>query len=550
MKSRTTNSSIIHCAVINTAIDNADCGIVETLQTILPGNFVYSVDKNEGGRSTWYGWNGNRWVNSDAPLRRAIMFEVEKYWNKLMEPWNTKYGGYEFEDANYKLWKRTKESAKNRVYNLKQAIGVNAVVTVAKSMMENYSLEFDTNINLFGCENGVIDLDKECFRPYRFDDYVSWSCGYDFKPLGKGFKVLYIDKNEMKEKLVCEKDVTEGDVEEMKAVANVFAEIFPIKEMRDFVLFVLATGLTGLAIEKFFVFNGSGRNGKGVTNEFMESVFGDYFVSISALLFTEGSRGKSSGSANPELAKIHKKPYAVTREPPKDELLSNSFVKDLTGGGKMSARMLYSSNSTVTKCVTCVMECNERLNFKEEPTNADVERVVDILFGSRFTSNEEELDKENHVFKINAELKTDKWRHKHRNATLNVLLTYLLELKNEHSYDIDKVRPESVKLRSLEYLQKSFDVHAIVTEMFEKRPEDSKEVDLTLAAVAKAIFYSSHFRELPSHKKREYNVTKIQQFFRDNSFYKKDVYRNSNKKSDCLRGWQLRQETEEEEAAT
>ncbi len=77
-----------------------------------------------------------------------------------------------------------------RIKMLKTSNGVNSVVSIAKTLMANYTLEFDTKEDLFGCENGVIDIAEECFRYYHFDDYITWTCRYDFSPnLHTGFKV-------------------------------------------------------------------------------------------------------------------------------------------------------------------------------------------------------------------------------------------------------------------------------------------------------------------------------------------------------------------------
>ena len=40
------------------------------------------------------------------------------------------------------------------------------------------------NKDLFGCKNGVYDIVSDEFRKYRFDDYVTMSCGFDFGLVG------------------------------------------------------------------------------------------------------------------------------------------------------------------------------------------------------------------------------------------------------------------------------------------------------------------------------------------------------------------------------
>ena len=44
---------------IGSAINNCDCGVIETIMKILPDNFIYSVEKDDGSKGEWYGWNGS-----------------------------------------------------------------------------------------------------------------------------------------------------------------------------------------------------------------------------------------------------------------------------------------------------------------------------------------------------------------------------------------------------------------------------------------------------------------------------------------------------------
>jgi hypothetical protein len=80
------------------------------------------------------------------------------------------------------------------------------------------------------------------------------------------------------------------------------------------------TGVIGRAIEKFFVFNGAGRNGKGFLNEFMKVLLGDYFEYVSPIILTEDPKKKSSAQANPEMAKLSKRDMLYARNPRKINL--------------------------------------------------------------------------------------------------------------------------------------------------------------------------------------------------------------------------------------
>jgi len=542
---------------ISSALNNADCGVIETLMKIKPQHYIYSVDKDDGNKGEWYGWNDTRWEKSDAPLKKAIMYNVPDYWRGLMKKWDDKYEGMIFEedeepDCNYELWKKTKKVMEDRIFNLKSAGGMTACVSVSKSLLANYTLEFDTKEDLFGCENGVLDFAEECFRPYRFDDFITYSCGYDFTPSLIGFKIKDKEGNCRE---VVKADLTEDFNTSLNLIMDCYTKIFPDEELRDYFFKIIATGLSGRAIEKFFVFNGAGRNGKGLTNEFLEKVFGSYFVSVSPTIFSENQKNKSSASANPEIAKLDKKRYIVSKEPQKDSPLHNSVIKDLTGGGNTSARMLYSSKTQVKLCGTNVMECNDKPNFSEAPKDADAERINDILFGSKFCATEEEWDENtgetNHIYPLNAGLK-DKLKGSvlHRNTMLNILLHNLLLVKAQN-YNVDFFKPESVKQRSLAYIQNSYDIHNIFKSLFVKRCEENagkyinwkgqeEDEDWTLSKIAGHIRKSPEFYDLSKSKQKEYKAEVIEEFFRKNNFYKSSVYTDTNKHALRMRDWRLK----------
>jgi phage/plasmid-associated DNA primase len=418
--------------------------------------------------------------------------------------------------------------------------------------MADYNLEFDTKEDLFGCENGVIDLAEECFRPYQFDDYITFSCGYDFRPLVFGFTVKSQDGTSRK---IVESDLTPEDASAFEKLMEIYGQIHPDVDVLKYFFIINSTALTGKAIEKLFIYNGEGRNGKGLHDEFMEVVIGTYFQSVSPIIFSEDQKKKTSSGANPEIAKLDKMRYVVMKEPQKDAPFHNSVIKDYTGGGNTQARMLYSSKTTVKLCLTAIVECNEKPPFSEAPKDADIERIVDIYFGSKFVLEESEWDintgETNHIYPLNVLYKERAWRDAHKNAMLNILLERVLFLKNDGQYIVDKYKPESVKQRSLAYLQNSYDIHNIFSTLFERRNEENadryvnykgnpSDEDWTLAKIAQKIRQSSEFHELSKAKQKEYKADTIETFFRKNTFYKSSVYTNTKTHSEKLKDWRLK----------
>ena len=138
---------------------------------------------------------------------------------------------------------------------------------------------------------------------------------------------------------------------------------------------------------------------------------------------------------------------------------------------------------------------------------------------------------------------------------MNLLITYLLVLKNEANYIIDDFVPESVQKRSLAYLQESFDIHKHFEYLFERRSNDSnvqakyqndkgdyKDEDWTIAQIVKKIRTSEIFTSLTKREQysKEWSAKAMKDFFRTNIFYKNDVECNTSNKTTVLKGWRLK----------
>ena len=212
--------------------------------------------------------------------------------------------------------------------------------------------------------------------------------------------------------------------------------------------------------------------------------------------------------------------------------------------------MLHSSDTRVLLYLTFLMECNEKPQLNEAPTQADTERILDCLF-SLFTPKKELWDDSKFIFPQDPSLKSKKWKDKHKNAFMNILIEHLLVLKKAN-YNIDAFVPDSVKKRSLEYLQDSFDIHNIFTSLFEKRRESMahkyrnyktlKATRTELAAIVKHLRGSQEFATLPKRQQcsKELRSSAMKSFFKTNVFYKEDVKFDLGTKQNVLLGWRLK----------
>jgi hypothetical protein len=224
----------------------------------------------------------------------------------------------------------------SKKFQITSLISIKRIIEASEAYFNNDKIKFDDNPDLLGFNNGVYDLINHEFRPYKYDDYITMTCGYD-----------YTDKI---------------DPIKLKELNNLIEQIMPDPDVRKLYLQILSAGLTGKAIEKFVIFNGGGRNGKGLMNEFMKLVLGDYaLIYANVSILTE----KDKTGPNPEKAMIHNKRFVVMKEPESSIKLKNDRVKDITGGGNISGRMCFSNQTEIKLSLMLFMECNERPRFEK-----------------------------------------------------------------------------------------------------------------------------------------------------------------------------------------
>ena len=312
---------------------------------LLAGNkFFYKIENNT---YNLYCYNGRYWQKDDVVLRSFISNELHEFLKYILVNVYWETVGREFQQY------------KNKIDRLKTISYKREVIETYKEYNSRKDINFDDKWWLFGFNNKVYDM-KECeFRDYKPEDYITITTGYDYR------------------------DPTEDEIE---FVNNLIIQIMPKEDERQTFLDILASGIDGRCPEKFIVYNGGGGNGKGVIDDLMLKMSGNYgMLGNNNLLFENSKMG-----SNPEKANMHKKRYVVFREPPANKKFENSTVKELTGGGSFSARGHFESETQKELNNTMICECNDKPAFSETLPPADVRRIIDIYFRSRFKENDNE----------------------------------------------------------------------------------------------------------------------------------------------------------------
>jgi len=210
----------------------------------------------------------------------------------------------------------------------------------------------------------------------------------------------------------------------METLKKIFREIQPNSETRHVLLQILATGLSGICIQKFISFIGSGRNGKGLINSLMLKLLGEFYgcdPNISILC----QKQKSGGL--PEMACLGWKRYARFGEPDENlDKMNWGICKGLTGGDPIKARFLNSNKTEYKNSLTLLVERQNTANILitgDGRDSASVDRMMIMEFPCHFRSGEHRCKhcKEGYCFPKNTEYAAPLWRIKHIHALFNVL---------------------------------------------------------------------------------------------------------------------------------
>jgi phage/plasmid-associated DNA primase len=353
---------------------------------------------------------------------------------------------------------------------------VNAVVSMCKDYAYAKDVKFNENKELLGFNDGVFDLREGVHRPYTKEDYISFRCGVPFEADD-------VSMQPRKEKML-----------------QLLKRIFPEDDVREFMMRVYATSLTAYPVEHFFICNGDGRNGKSMLHLILQTLLGSQYAlsQLDPKLLTQTLQ---ANSPVPELADLSKKRLVLTKEPSAHAKLQNDTLKTLTGGAKgLRARQLYGKMQDVDMCLTMVMECNKRPKLADEPTVAEQERIFDVEFVSRFTTDPACINEGENIFLADPTLKDDATTKSLAMALFWILAPYAQNFL-QSGLHITPV-PAKIKERTKGYMKSSFLVLTIFKEVYEDSPNENWT---PMNEVLKKLKASEYYHTLEKRDKQLFN---------------------------------------------
>jgi putative DNA primase/helicase len=250
------------------------------------GNVIRHVDD-----VGWYVWDGKRWK---ADRRR----EIEKITSKVLR----------------KLFKGNDDDRKWAKVCEKRSVRMNSIKDMIP-MVPAEREEFDTHKFLFNCSNGVLDLKNGKLYPHDKDYMMTKLSNVDF------------DKNAS-----CPNWTT--FLESIFKCTDGSTDY----EVIEFMQRAIGYSLTGDISEQvmFFLF-GSGRNGKSTFLNVVQNLLGDYAKQTNSDTFIKKN---NDSSINNDVARLFGSRFVSAVESEDGQKLSESLVKQITGGEKILARFL------------------------------------------------------------------------------------------------------------------------------------------------------------------------------------------------------------------
>jgi len=241
-----------------------------------------------------------------------------------------------------------------------------------------YDDEFHTNLdenrNIFVCNNGVLDLDKDPSKPCIFrngepSDMMTMSSRIEFP--------MDVDTLEAQEI--------------MYSIQDWLDRILPVDAVQDYVLNIFSLKLSGdLFGEYFIIFTGSGANGKSQLFKLIGKTFGEYFKSFDNTLLNTPKR--DAQSASPATASLKGARVAMTTEPKGGQPFESDKVKELISGDELVGRHLNKDLIRFIPQYLMMMQCND-IPRNESTDDGFWRKICVVKCPSKFVIKAEDMYK-------------------------------------------------------------------------------------------------------------------------------------------------------------
>jgi P4 family phage/plasmid primase-like protien len=370
-------------------LDKTHYTVATVFHNMFADKFVYYPEE-KGSNGQWYEFKQPRWVE----CRNG--YDISKLLSTKLANDYADVGKMLVDDAQKsKICFDLASSLKNHSFK-------ENIMKECRGMFkdDDFKKRLDEKKHLLGFDNGVFDLELMEFREGRPEDYITYSTGYDFE---------YIPYDE-----------TDETYHEMMECIK---KILVLPAVREYMLTIISTCLDGRTKEQsFYMLKGVGSNGKSKLMELLDLVFGDYLCFMPITNLT--SKRPPPASANPELYRTKGSRIVVTQEPEEDCKFNGGYVKEMTGGDKLTARPLYGSPETFRPQFKLFLTLNQ-LPRVSGNDGGMWRRIKLIEFLAKFKDNPDSNKEYEYEIDKDLDVKFDMWKL----YFMSLLIDYYKEYK-------------------------------------------------------------------------------------------------------------------------
>lgn len=336
-------------------------------------------------KDIWYVYKDekHRWVRSreGLQLRNVLSNEVCMKFMERSMYWNTQ--GMQLQENRDVMEDKTKK-LNTIALRLKNSGFKDSVMKECKGLFTDEKFEelLDNHSHLIGFENGVYDLRLHEFRDGLPDDFISFTTGRQYVPY-------------------------DPSCAEAQEIEKFFSSVFTNENVRKYMKDMFACIMDGgIRQEKFYIFTGSGGNGKSKILELVQRSFGDYYCPLPIALLTQ--KRVASNSAQSELERTKGRRFAVMSEPDGAEKLNIGLMKELSGGDRILCRGLFKEPIEFKPQFKMILCCNE---LPEIPSDdgGTWRRIRVIEFTSEFKENPDPKNPKQFPLDLELSDKFDRW---------------------------------------------------------------------------------------------------------------------------------------------
>lgn len=263
-----------------------------------------------------------------------------------------------------------------------------------------FGQKINQKLHLFAFENGVYDFHAGEFRDGLPNDFITIQAPSIYRGGGSPeyFKKISEENARRSKKMKFgEIDPEDGVLYDDPyklwcQIDTFFSEVFPLPELKHYVIGELSKCLTGNRVENvLYICQGEGGNGKSKFFLLLSSAFGcgQYYNKVDISIFTK-KRGNPS-SASPQWGDFRFPRIIVTSEPDTDVQFNTGIIRETTGGDELKYRNLYSGTMiTFTPQSRIFVHVNNPPRLKEVGDSI-ARRLRFIPFMAKFITEDEDI---------------------------------------------------------------------------------------------------------------------------------------------------------------